>query len=279
MVTGAGGMLAHAVVPELERGGHAVLPLRKRDADVTRPDALRHPIATFRPDWIFHLAAFTRVDDCEADADQAHRVNALGARHVACAARDANAAMLLVSTDYVFGGDARRPYREYDVAGPRSVYAASKWAGEQCVRELLPRHLVVRTAWLFGPGGTNFVDTIRRRAAEGKPLAVVDDQRGSPTYTADLAPALVQLADQGQVGTFHVTNAGDATWHEVAVRIVQKVGAGVEVAATTTAALARPAPRPAYSVLSNQLYEETTGSRMPSWQDAVDRYLESRRGA
>jgi dTDP-4-dehydrorhamnose reductase len=146
------------------------------------------------------------------------------------------------------------------------------------VREVQPRHIVVRTAWLFGPGGANFVDTIRRRAAEGAPLRVVDDQRGTPTYTHDLAPALVRLAEEAHYGTFHVTNAGETTWHELAVRVVQQSGAKVVVETTSTAALGRPAPRPAYSVLSNQLFEETTGARLPVWTDAVDRYLESRRG-
>jgi len=271
-------MLAQAVVPELERGGHAVLPLKRRDADVSRPGALQHAIATFRPDWIFQLAAFTKVDDCEAEADRAYRVNALGARHAAQAAVDSGAAILFPSTDYVFDGESPRPYREYDAVHPRSVYGASKWAGEQCVREIQPRHIVARTAWLFGPGGPNFVDTIRRRAAEGAPLRVVADQRGAPTYTHDLAPALVRLAEGGHFGTFHVTNAGETTWHELALRVVQRSGAKVAVETTTTAELGRPAPRPAYSVLSNQLFEETTGARLPVWTDAVDRYLESRQG-
>jgi dTDP-4-dehydrorhamnose reductase len=276
LVTGAGGMLARAAMSALEEGGHEVVGLTRADADITREGALAHALQLFSPDWVFHLAAFTRVDDCEADPDRAFAVNAFGSRNVALAALASGAALLTVSSDYVFDGCGSRPYREYDPANPRSVYAASKWAGEQAVRELHPRHVVVRAAWLYGRGGTNFVDTVLRRAGAGEPLRVVDDQRGSPTAAADLAPALMRLAAGGHVGTFHIANAGDCTWWELACHVVRSAGLEVAVEKTTTERLARPAPRPAYSVLSTQLYELVTGDRMPHWRDAVDRYLESR---
>ncbi len=273
LVTGAGGMLGGALLPALTAAGHEVVGLTHADADVTRLDALRRPVAAFRPDWIFHLAAFTRVDDCETQADHAHLVNGLGARNVAQAALESMAAVLSLSTDYVFSGDGRRPYREYDPTGPRSVYGASKLAGEMAVREVNPRHVVVRTAWLYGRGGTNFVDTILARARKGEPLRVVDDQRGSPTSIADLAPALVGLAEAGQYGTYHCTNSGECTWHDLAVHVLGRTGLSVPVARTDSSTLARPAPRPSYSVMSNLLFEHVTGHRMPHWQDAVDRYL------
>jgi dTDP-4-dehydrorhamnose reductase len=269
-------MLATAVVPALETAGHEVLELARSDADVTKAGALTHSLKMFQPDWVFHLAAFTRVDDCESQPDRAYAVNTLGARNTALAAAGCGAALLLVSTDYVFDGRATRPYREYDAAGPQSIYAASKWAGEQAVREAHARHLIVRTAWLFGRGGHNFVDTIHRKARAGEPLKVVDDQRGSPTWTQDLAQAMVRLAALNAFGTYHVTNSGDCTWWELAHYLVGRAGLALPVERTSTADLARPAARPAYSVLSNHLYECVTSERMPHWQDATDRYLKSR---
>ncbi len=276
LVTGARGMLAQAVLPALEQAGHEVLGLDLEDADITRPNTLDHALRTFAPDWIFHLAAFTRVDDCESNPDQAYAVNALGARNVAQAALACGATLLAISTDYVFDGQARRPYREYDAAAPQSVYGASKWAGEQAIREVYPRHIIARTAWLYGRGGANFVDTVLKRAQAGEPLKVVDDQRGSPTWTVDLAAALVRLATIGQLGTVHVTNSGECTWWEFASYIVQRSGLSTVVAKCGTAELGRPAPRPAYSVLNAQVYERVTGDRMPHWQDGIDRYLKSR---
>jgi dTDP-4-dehydrorhamnose reductase len=275
LVTGAGGMLGRSLVAALRSAGHETLGLSHADADVTLPGALRAPMEAFRPDWVFHLAAFTRVDDCETRAEHAHQVNGQGARNVAQAAAGVGAAVLAVSSDYVFPGEASRPYREDDPTGPRSVYGASKLAGEVAVREVHPRHLIVRTAWLYGHGGTNFIDSILARARRGEPLRVVDDQRGSPTATADLAPALVKLACSGQYGTFHCTNAGDCTWHDLATHALARAGLPATVARIGSAELGRPARRPAYSVLSNLAFERVTGHRMAPWQDAVDRYLDA----
>ena len=194
-VTGAAGMLGRALLPRLESAGHEVRPLRRDQADVTSFPALRAAIEPFSPQWVIHLAAFTRVDDCERESALAFQVNGLGARNAALAAEVCGAAVLLISTDYVFDGRGTRPYREYDPAGPLSVYGKSKWAGEQALREVAPRHVIVRTAWLYGAGGANFVDSILRKARHGEPLEVVDDQRGSPTWTGDLSRALVRLVE------------------------------------------------------------------------------------
>ena len=276
LVTGAEGMLGQELVPALESAGHQVLGLGHGDADVTQPGALAGALESFEPEWIFHLAAFTRVDDCETRADHAHLVNGLGSRLAAQAAVEAGIPVLAISTDYVFDGRSSRPYREDDPPAPLSVYGASKLAGELAVREVNPRHLIVRTGWLYGGGGTNFVDTILAKAKAGESLRVVDDQRGSPTSTADLAAALIRLAAAGQFGTYHVTNSGDCTWYDLAVHVVKRSGLSVRVERTKSRELGRPAPRPAYSVLSNLLYEQVTGHSMPAWQDAVDRYLERR---
>ncbi len=275
LVTGAKGMLARSVRHALEAAGHDVLGLGREDADVTNLDALVHPVRTFRPDWLFNLAAFTKVDECEARPDHAHLVNALGARNAALAAMECDASLLTISTDYVFPGDARQPYREYDPAGPVSVYGASKWAGEQAVREVTPRHIIVRTAWLYGRGGPNFVDTILAKARAGEALAVVDDQRGSPTWTHDLALGLRTLVAKERYGTYHCTNAGDCTWYDFAAEILARAGLDTPLERTDSARFRRPAKRPSYSVLDNQFFNETTGQRMPTWQDALHRYLES----
>jgi len=275
VVTGAAGMLAKALLPQLQSAGHEVLALRRDQADVTNFPALRGAIEPFAPQWVVHLAAFTRVDDCERESELAFRVNGLGTRNAALAAGACGAAVLTISTDYVFDGRATRPYREYDAVAPLSVYGKSKWAGEEAVREVAPRHVIVRTAWLYGAGGANFVDSILRKARHAEPLAVVDDQRGSPTWTGDLARALVRLLAGGEFGTYHCTNGGDCTWHELAEHVVTRSGHGGPVERTTAAALARPAQRPAYSVLDGSWCEHVTGHRMPHWKDAVDRYLGS----
>ncbi|TMQ59500.1 MAG: dTDP-4-dehydrorhamnose reductase [Candidatus Eisenbacteria bacterium] len=272
-VTGAAGMLAKALLPQLESAKHELLALSRDQADVTSFPALRAAIEPFKPEWVIHLAAFTRVDECEREAELAFRVNGLGARNAALVAAACGAAVLTISTDYVFDGRGKRPYREYDHVGPLSVYGKSKWAGEEAVRDASHRHVIVRTAWLYGAGGANFVDSILRKARHGESLAVVDDQRGSPTWTNDLARALVGLVSASEFGTYHCTNGGECTWHELAEHVIRRAGHDGPVERTTTAALARPAPRPAYSVLDGSWCEHVTGHRMPHWKDAVDRYL------
>jgi dTDP-4-dehydrorhamnose reductase len=273
LVTGAGGMLAQAVRPALDRAGHAVVALTHAELDVTDPARVHAAVASARPDWVCHLAAYTDVDGCEARFDHALSVNGEGAGHVAAAAHAAGAAVLSISTDYVFAGDDPRPRGEDDPVGPVSAYGRSKLAGENAVRAANPRHLIVRTAWLYGRGGKNFVDTIRERALAGTALSVVDDQHGSPTWTKDLASALLQLMESRAEGTFHATNAGECTWHEFAREICAQVGAQVEVARQSSAQLARPAKRPAYSVLDTSKLRQALGRGMPHWRDALTRYV------
>jgi dTDP-4-dehydrorhamnose reductase len=278
IVTGAGGMLARALVPALETKGWVVVPLAKADADVTRIEDLRRTFAAARPDWVFHLAAFTRVNDCETREEYALRVNGAGAGHAAKAAAEVGAAVMLVSTDYVFDGKSRQPYREDDATAPLNAYGRSKLAGEQATRAENPRHLIVRTAWLYGRGGRNFPDTILGQAREGKALRVVNDQIGSPTWTEDLAPALARLAANGASGTLHCTSSGECSWYGFAKYLIEKEGLDVPVEAIRSADLPPPI-RPAYSALSNERYEKATGHRMPDWEDSVDGYLESLRAA
>ncbi len=277
LMTGAGGMLGQVLADVLRRVGDQVRTLRHDEADVCDMAALRAAAGPGALDAVLHLAAYTRVDDCERESDRAYLVNGLGARNAALLAAERGAAVLYVSTDYVFSGEARTPYREYDAAAPLSVYGRSKLAGEQAVREVNLKHYVVRSSWLYGPGGTHFIATILSKAGSGEPVAVVEDQRGSPTYTADLAPALSRIARSGLYGTYHVTNAGDCTWYELAAEALRMAGVNARLESTTSGVLGRPAPRPAYSVLSNLLYDTCIGPPLPHWRDALGRYLKSER--
>ncbi len=271
LVTGAGGMLAQAMVPALRAAGHAVTPLV--DLDVTRAVDVRRAVSDARPHWVFHLAAWTDVDGCEARPEHALLVNGAGAGHVAGAAAEVGAAVLAMSSDYVFAGDDPAPRRENDAVGPVSAYGRSKLAGEEAVRAANPRHAIVRTAWLYGRGGKNFVDTIRARALAGGPLAVVDDQRGAPTWTEDLAGGLVGIMEKSVTGTVHATNEGSCTWHEFACEICALAGVKLAVARLSSAELARPARRPAFSVLDTSRLEMVLGRRLPHWRDALARYM------
>jgi dTDP-4-dehydrorhamnose reductase len=297
MVTGAGGMLADAVGAHLAREGdepfgvffsdtlaaaaHERYPRgvvcefgrgADGEADLQR---FERAAAQFRPDWIFHLAAWTDVDGCEEDPGRAMRCNADACREVAVVARACSARLLSISTDYVFDGLATAPYREDAVTAPASVYGRAKLAGETYVRESGAEALVVRAAWLFGPAGKNFVDTIRGRLLHDLPVRVVDDQRGCPTSTPDLASALRKLAALDARGTVHVVNAGDATWYELAREIARHLGREPLVSAMTTEELGRPAPRPRYSVLDASRYAALAGAPLPDWRDALRRHLEA----
>lgn len=284
LVTGAGGMLGQDLVPALRERGHEVLPLARADLDVTDLAAVRAAVQTLRPHVVANCAAWTRVDDAESHPDAAFRVNALGPRNLAVACYEAGAALLHISTDYVFDGRKGAPYREFDLPAPLGVYGASKRAGEELVRSLCPRHWIVRTQWLYGAGGPNFVRTILRLARERleaagpgrppEPLAVVNDQTGSPTYTRDLARALADLVSSPAYGTYHLTNQGACTWYEFARTILTLAGMGaVEVRPVATAELGRPASRPAYSVLENHLWRVEGRVPLRPWAEALAAFL------
>jgi dTDP-4-dehydrorhamnose reductase len=281
LITGWGGMLARAVNSALVAKNHSPasavgFSARDPSTDITNPTAFRALAELLRPEWIFNLAAMTKVDECETNQTRAYAVNGIGAKIVAESAVAVDARVLQVSTDYVFPGKSERPYLEDDATGPLSVYGKSKLLGEQSVRDAAPEsHVIVRTAWLYGAGGTNFVDTILRKARAGEPLRVVDDQRGSPTWTEDLALALIALMERDARGTFHCTNSGNCTWFDLAAAILEMSGARTSLERTNTESLARPAPRPRYSVLDCGKFERLTGTTVPDWRDALKRYLAS----
>ena len=276
LVTGAGGQLGHAL-HEVLPARHEVLWTDLEDLDVRDLAALRTFMAAERPAAVLHLAAVTHVDACETQADRAYEVNALGTRFVALAAREVDAEVLFVSTDYVFDGCSRRPYEEYDEPAPLNVYGRTKLQGERALAMLVGRHYIVRTSGLFGEGGNNFVATILKAQQHQPTLQVVVDQVCRPTYAGHLAEAIAQIIGSGNDGAYHVASAGEASWFEFTRVILEKAGHGPwGVEPISSEELGRPARRPAYSVLGTRAYEYTFGHVLPSWEDGLEAYLAKR---
>jgi dTDP-4-dehydrorhamnose reductase len=252
-----------------------LVPLISRDADIRDASAVERIVGQVRPEWIVLSAAYTDVDGCESNRERAFAVNREGAVNVAKAARLTGSKLLFLSSDYVFDGKKSSPYETGDPRNPQSVYGRSKAEAEIGLLEALPGCCIVRTSWLFGVGGKCFPDTILKLAASRSTLDVVNDQRGSPTYTVDLARAILQLCREDASGIVHVTNRGGCTWFDFARLIVREAGFATEVRPVTSEKMARPAPRPAYSVLSRESLEKFQ-IVMPSWEDACGRYLQER---
>ena len=280
LVLGGGGMLGGAVLAAARARGWPALALSHAQADVGDEARLDHWMAAFGPEAVINCAAYTRVDDCETQPERALAVNGEGVGRVARAAERRGARLVQVSTDYVFDGDSRqRPYAEDDATGPRSAYGRSKLLGEE--RALAyGRSLVVRTSWLFGAGGPNFVTAIVRQIDGGaRQLRVVGDQVGAPTYTRFLARALLDLAPLAATGIVHYRNREPVSWYSFAVAIARwRPGADgvVEVVPVTTAEMPRPAPRPAYSVLAVERCEALLGRPVESWELGLAEYLQGR---
>jgi len=274
LVTGGGGMLARDVLRTADREGHEAVGFARAELDITDEQAVSDAVAHVRPHAVVNCAAWTDVDGAEAEEDAATLVNGMGAGVVALAAHAAEATVVHVSTDYVFDGTKTTPYVESDPTGPRSAYGRSKLQGEESVREKTERHHVVRASWLFGVGGPNFVKTMLRLATERDEVAVVTDQVGCPTYTGHLAGALVELAGREDFGTWHVAGGGRCSWNEFARAIFARAGTGTRVNPATTADMARPAPRPAWSVLES---ERDGAPRLPEWAEGLGAYLAEER--
>lgn len=272
VVTGAKGQLGMELMTVLGHA-HEVVGLDLPEWDMTTPEA-EQQLQDIGPSWVVHTAAATDVDRCERNPEWAFALNAVGPHRVAESCRRMGAGMLYLSTDYVFDGRKNAPYREHDLPAPLSVYGQSKLQGELATQSLAPRWTIVRTAWLYGAHGKNFVKAIKSKAMAGGPLRVVDDQVGSPTYAADLAHAIARLLEKEVTGTFHLTNSGACSWCEFAKRILELAGyPNVPLSAITSSELARPAPRPMYSVLDNAAWRAAGFSPLRTWPDALTKML------
>jgi dTDP-4-dehydrorhamnose reductase len=274
LILGGTGLLGKALVREWRED--KVLPMGSRDIDIRDASKVQEIVAGARPDWIVLAAAYTDVDGCETHSDLAFAVNRDGAANVAQAAKQMRAKLIFLSSDYVFDGKKTTPYETDDKRNPQGVYGSSKAQAEMRLLEILPDCCIARTSWVFGIGGKCFPDTILRLAASRPALDVVNDQRGCPTYTIDLARAVIQLCRKDASGIVHVTNSGDCTWFDFAQEIILEAGLTTEVRPVSSEQMARPAPRPAYSVLSATSLHRY-GIEMPGWKDALRRYLEDRK--
>jgi len=273
LITGIKGMLGRDLSAHLGPR-HEVAGVDLPEVDITDLSLVQRTIHGADFDAVIHTAAFTAVDDCEHRPDLAFQVNAQGTRNLALACRDASLPLLYLSTDYVFDGRKPAPYLEDDPPNPLSVYGRSKIEGERQVSELLPAFWIVRTSWLFGPYGKNFVRTILQRAQAGTPLRVVDDQVGAPTYTMDLAEKLEQIVMKGGPGVYHVTNQGYCSWFEFAREILRQAGLShASLSPIPTSDSDRPAVRPRNSRLAPARLESEALGLLPPWQDALRRYL------
>lgn len=273
-IFGATGLLGKALMREWRED--EVNGVGSADGDIRDAEQVLHLVQRNRPDWIVLAAAYTDVDGCEINRDLAFDVNCRGAANVARAAKQQGARLLFLSTDYVFDGTKTTPYTSDDSLSPRSVYGQSKADAEVQLNQILPQCCVTRTSWVFGAGGKCFPDTILKLAAHRRQLDVVGDQRGSPTYTVDLARALIQLCRQEASGVVHVTNRGECSWFDFAREIIARGGLDTVVRETTSDKFVRPAERPKYSVLSPESLQKR-GIEMPGWQDALQRYMAERK--
>ena len=275
LITGVHGQLGRALAGVCTERG---IDFEGRDIDtldITDAAAVTEWIETSKPYAVINCAAFTAVDDCESDEQSALRINGTAVGHIAKACNTVDARLVQISTDYVFAGDGDRPYREHDPVAPISAYGRTKLRGEELAAGA-HHHLVVRTAWLYGHGGRNFVEAIRGQIDSGaESLKVVADQRGSPTFCDDLAETVLDLMNADIDGVVHAVNTGETTWHGFAVAIASFLGKDVEVLRVRTGDFPRPAPRPAYSVLDTSRLSAVLGRSMPPWEDALARYLEA----
>lgn len=287
LVTGGNGQLAnqiHFIIDKCESElgnldktyvNAEVKYLSSSELDITNANSVLSLVEGFKPDIIINCAAYTNVDKCESDMDNAFKVNALGPRNLAMAAEKIGAKLIHVSTDYVFNGIGDVPFKEYDICEPVSVYGKTKLLGEQYVREQCSKYFIVRTSWLYGKQGKNFVYTIISAAKERGHLDVVDDQRGNPTNAEDLAHHILKLALTEEYGVYHCTGIGECSWYDFACKIVEYAGIDCTVSKTTSDKLTRAAKRPSYSSLDNMMLRCTVGDEMRQWGEALEAFIKS----
>lgn len=272
LVTGATGQLGFDVINMFSE--HEVIGVGSRDLDLTNIDNTYRFIKNLRPDIIVHCAAYTKVDDAESNPDICYKVNTISAQVLASVCNEIGAKLLYVSTDYVFDGNSGRPYTEFDCVNPLSIYGKSKAAGEKIIKDILPRHFIVRTSWLYGVNGNNFVKTMLKLSEEKEVIKVVNDQKGTPTSTIDLARGIKRLTNTDNYGTYHGTCKGETTWYDFTKKIFEIKNIKTKVEPITTEELDRPAFRPKNSVLRNYMYELTIGDPFRQWEESLNEYLQ-----
>ncbi len=279
LITGAGGMLGAEITERFRQAGHAVIPTGRKPSlvpmDITNPQQVRAVFDQYQPEVVIHCAAMTSVDACERQPQRAYQVNAFGTELIAAHCQRTGAICVAISTDYVFDGAKGSPYHEYDAPNPLSVYGRSKYAGEQAVRALCPRHYIIRTAWLYGTHGRSFPHFILERVRAGETPTVIADQIGSPTCTADVADCLLALIATDAYGTYHLTNAGPVSRYEFAQALLQLVGLPVRLQPLPLAQWQTPAPRPRYSALISWRLEWVGITPLRHWQEALTAFVQS----
>ena len=274
LITGGLGLLGKEIARVFD-GSAGIRTTDREEWDVTDPAACRREVDGFRPDVVIHCAAWTAVDRAESEPEMARILNVEGTRNVARVCRERGVLMVTFGTDYIFDGASSRPYREEDAANPLSVYGKTKWAAEQALREEGGDHLLVRTQWLFGPAGKNFIRTILEKARQGETLRVASDQVGSPTFSRDLAVAVRNLLGARARGTVHFSGEGETSWFGLARHVLERCGLPAALLSPArTRELPYPAPRPAYGVLSKEKYRAITGVSPRPWEEAVGEYLD-----
>lgn len=272
-VTGVKGQLGYDVVRELEMRGMEAVGVDIEEMDITDSDSVKRVIKAAAPDAVIHCAAYTAVDAAEDNQELCRKVNANGPRNIAMVCRELDIKMIQISTDYVFSGEGDRPWEPDDVCAPQSVYGQTKYEGEQAVQEILDKYFIVRIAWVFGVNGKNFVKTMLNLAKTKDTLTVVNDQFGSPTYTYDLAKLLVDMVQTQEYGIYHATNEGICSWYEFACAIFKEAGISMKVLPVSSSEYAAKAKRPCNSRMSKEKLTEKGFDRLPTWQDALHRYL------
>jgi dTDP-4-dehydrorhamnose reductase len=277
LVTGADGQLGKDVV-SLFKQHCKVIGTGRNELDITDIEQCKQVIHAQRPDVIIHCAAYTAVDLAESEEDKAYLVNAFGTRNLAVTAEQTGSKICYISTDYVFDGTSTTPYKEYDNTNPIGVYGKSKRAGEALVQSLSSKYFIVRTSWVYGLHGNNFVHTMQKLAESRDQLKVVHDQIGSPTFTEDLAQFLLQLVATEQYGIYHATNSGVCSWYEFAKAIFAESGTDIQVIPCTTEEFPRPAPRPKYSVMDHLSIRTNGFDDLRPWQEGLRDFLKKLAG-
>lgn len=273
LVTGVNGQLGYELVKELKNKGYTdILAVDKDEMDITNKDMVNKVIKNYHPDVIFHCAAWTAVDKAEDEKEACYNVNVNGTKYISEAAKEIDAKLIYISTDYVFDGTKEGLYEIDDEVNPKSVYGETKYEGEQLVRQNNLKHFIVRISWVFGINGNNFIKTMLKLAETRNELTVVADQFGSPTYTVDLAKLLVEMSETEKYGTYHANNEGYCNWAEFAEYIFKINNKEVNVKHITSEEYPQKAYRPRNSKLSKQSLDDNGFNRLPSWEDAVERY-------